>query len=753
MSRILLLMLMLVCAPLQAVSLPAAAVGATATTENKTDAPPPEPDLAEKKAAYGALADVLDNEQSRAELIDQLRQVAATPPPEPVPTLTPPPIEEEEKTVLENVTDITRHYGGELASRFAQLHRNITGAPHKAFNQQTFINAFTHFIGLAMAVFAFYWLVRMAASPLYRKMGEWGRRRNRDRSSWFHLPLMIIGAFIIDLALLSLTLFVGQILSDMMNAGNRTIARQQGLFLNAFALIEFFKAILRLIFCPRFPQLRPFNISDESARYWNLRLSALSSLIGYGLLVAVPIISNQINVQAGALANVAIMLTITVWALALIFKNKRRIQEDLIHLADRSLAFFSLFIRAFALVWHWIASAYFIVLMFFSLFDPGNSLKFMMGATLKSLAIISVAAFISGMLSRWIAKRITLSPEVQRNYPELQKRINGWLSASLKLARILTVVVAMLLLLNAWGLFDMWQWLTQGAGEKTVDILIRILLILFFSAVGWTILASLIENRLSSDIHGRPMPSARTRTLLTLFRNALAVVISTITIMIVLSEIGVNIAPLLAGAGALGLAVSFGSQTLVKDIITGIFIQFENGMNTGDLVTIGPITGTVERMSIRSVGVRQDTGAYHIIPWSSITTFANFVRGIGSFVANYDVDRGEDAEKANRALRDAVDEVLQNDDIRPLVIGQPSFAGIVGLTNTAFTIRVTFTTQPLKQWTVRFALDSMVKKHFDKAGIRPPVQTVQVMQPGPDAAAINSEAAAGSALPPANPTV
>ena len=77
--------------------------------------------------------------------------------------------------------------------------------------------------------------------------------------------------------------------------------------------------------------------------------------------------------------------------------------------------------------------------------------------------------------------------------------------------------------------------------------------------------------------------------------------ISTITVMIVLSEIGVNIAPLLAGAGALGLAISFGSQTLVKDIITGVFIQFENGMNTGDLVTIGPLTGTVERMSIRSV--------------------------------------------------------------------------------------------------------------------------------------------------------
>ncbi|WP_039029406.1 mechanosensitive channel protein [Leclercia adecarboxylata] len=720
MPWILLLLISLFCLPAQAVSLPGMPA-ATAQTP-----PPAEPDVEQKKAAYSALADVLENDASRQELISQLRSVAATPPQEPVPKITPPEIADE-KTVLENVTDISRHYGDALATRFAQLYRNLIGSPHKAFNPQTFTAAAQQFLILAGLVFAFYWLVRLCAWPLYRRMGSWGRKKNRETSSWIHLPLTIAGAFIIDLLLLALTLFIGQILSESLNTGNPTIAFQQALFLNAFALIEFFKAILRLIFCPRVPDLRPFAINDSAAHYWSLRLSLLSGIIGYGLLVAVPIISNQVNVQIGALANVLIMLCITVWALYLIFHNKRAITEGLLHLADRSLAFFSLFIRAFALVWHWLASAYFIVLCFFSLFDPGNSLKFMMGATFRSLAIVGVAAFVSGLLSRWLAKTITLSPHVQRSYPELQKRLNGWIGVSLKVARILTVCVAIMLLLSAWGLFDFWNWLHNGAGEKTVDILIRIALILFFSAIGWTLLASLIENRLSSDIHGRPLPSARARTLLTLFRNALAVIISTITIMIVLSEIGVNIAPLLAGAGALGLAISFGSQTLVKDIITGIFIQFENGMNTGDLVTIGPLTGTVERMSIRSVGVRQDTGAYHIIPWSSITTFANFVRGIGSVVANYDVDRHEDAEKAQGALKAAVDELLEREDIRGLIIGEPSFAGIVGLTSTAFTLRVSFTTQPLKQWTVRFALDSMVKKHFDLANVRMPVQMYQLL--------------------------
>ncbi len=718
--RILLLLALLFTAPLWAATLP----GVPATTAAPSSSS--EPDVAQKKAAYGALADVLENADARQELIEQLRKAAATPPPDSTPKLTPPEIKDE-TTVLENVTHISREYGEQLSSRFSQLWRNITGSPHKAFNSQTFTNAAWHFLLLAGMVFAFWWLVRLAALPLYRKMGHWGRHKNRDRSNWLQLPATIAGAFIFDLLLLALTLFVGQFLSDRLNGNNPTIAFQQSLFLNAFALIEFFKAILRLIFCPRIPELRPFNLSDEAAKYWNLRLSALSSLIGYGLIVAVPIISNQVNVQFGALANVVIMLCITLWALYLIFHNKKLITQGLIHLADRSLAFFSLFIRAFALIWHWLACAYFIVLFFFSLFDPGNSLKFMMGATLRSLAIIGAAALISGILSRWIAKTITLSPETQRNYPELQKRLNGWISASLKAARILTVCVAIMLLLSAWGLFDFWQWMHNGSGQKAVDVLIRIALILFFSAIGWTLLASLIENRLASDIHGRPLPSARARTLLTLFRNALAVVISTITIMILLSEVGVNIAPLLAGAGALGLAISFGAQTLVKDIITGIFIQFENGMNTGDLVTIGPLTGTVERMSIRSVGVRQDTGAYHIIPWSSITTFANFVRGIGSVVANYDVDRQEDLDKANQALKDAVAEVMAQEEIRGLIIGEPSFAGLVGLSNTSFTLRVTFTTLPLKQWTVRFALDTQVKRHFDLAGVRAPVQTYQVL--------------------------
>ncbi|VDZ79975.1 Potassium efflux system KefA protein [Salmonella bongori] len=114
--------------------------------------------------------------------------------------------------------------------------------------------------------------------------------------------------------------------------------------------------------------------------------------------------------------------------------------------------------------------------------------------------------------------------------------------------------------------------------------------------------------------------------------------------------------------------------------------------------------------------------------------------------ANYDVDRHEDADKANQALKDAVTALMQTEDIRGLIIGEPTFAGIVGLTNTAFTLRVSFTTLPLKQWTVRFALDSQVKKHFDLAHVRAPVQTYQIL-PAP----VNGPAP--DSLPPREPTI
>ncbi len=227
MPYILLFLLALISTPLHAVTIP----GVTSTP---SDTAASEPDAAQKKAAYSALADVLENDTSRKELIEQLRQAAATPPPEAAPTLTPPEVKEE-KTVLENVTDVTRHYGGEFATRFAQLWRNISTAA-QAVSHRDLLQCRDPFSDAGSAGLCFLWPGTSVRPATVSQNGALGRHKNRDRSNWLQLPAMITGALIIDLLLLALTLFIGQLLSDNLNGGNSTIAFQQSLFLNAFAL-------------------------------------------------------------------------------------------------------------------------------------------------------------------------------------------------------------------------------------------------------------------------------------------------------------------------------------------------------------------------------------------------------------------------------------------------------------------------------------------------------------------------------------
>lgn len=160
-------------------------------------------------------------------------------------------------------------------------------------------------------------------------------------------------------------------------------------------------------------------IQDESVCYWSCCLSWLSSLIGYGLIVVVLIIFNQVNVQIGVLVNVIIMLCMIVWVLYLIFCNKKEIIQYLFNFVEYLLVFFSLFICVFVLVWYWLVSVYFIVLFFFLLFDLGNSLKFMMGVMVCSLVIIGIVVFVFGMFFCWLVKIIIFSLYIQCNYLEL----------------------------------------------------------------------------------------------------------------------------------------------------------------------------------------------------------------------------------------------------------------------------------------------------------------------------------------------
>ncbi|WNN51094.1 mechanosensitive channel protein [Hafnia alvei] len=697
----------------------------------------------DSKAAYSALADILSDTNSRDALIAELRDSAKTGKPLAEKSASTVPAETRDETFADQLDSNIQGYLTVAQSKLDRLITALKSPPHKTFNPQTFWPALTHFLFTVAVTFVLFLAIRFFATPFYKRIGSWGHKAREKRADWARRPTAIISAFVIDLLILLFCVTAGNIIATTFGTNSPVTMRQQALFLNAFALIEFFKAIMRLIFAPKFDYLRPFPFSDATAKYWNTRLAWLSGLIGYGLMVVVPIIQVQLGASSAVLVNFCIMLALTVYAIGLILVNRLRIQKEITALGNRSLAFFGVFLHALSHIWHILAIVYFLVLFLLSQFDPGSSLAFMMSATIKSLIVVGSGALISGLLTRWISRRITLPADIKLKYPMLERRVNSYIPSALQIMRFIVVVAILLFLLDAWHIFGLRAWLDSATGEKIIGGLVHILLIMFIAVLGWTLLASVIEHRLSLEMDNPKHPGARERTLLTLFRNVLSIVITTITVMIILSQIGINIAPLLAGAGALTLAVSFGAQTLVKDVINGIFIQFENGMNTGEYVTVFGITGTVERMTIRSIGLRDDYGVYHLVPYSSITTVANYAREFGVYRANYVISRDEDIEKANEVLKQAVAELRDNPRLKSLLIGEPAFNGVVKLDDVSFTLRTTIRTVALQQWTIQYALDKLVKEHFQRSGIKTPHQNVQISYAAPEQQAL---------LPPQNDT-
>jgi small conductance mechanosensitive channel len=187
-----------------------------------------------------------------------------------------------------------------------------------------------------------------------------------------------------------------------------------------------------------------------------------------------------------------------------------------------------------------------------------------------------------------------------------------------------------------------------------------------------------------------------------------------------MSELGVNIGPLLAGAGIIGLAIGFGSQALVRDIITGLFILIEDTISVGEVVTVGAHTGIVEAMSIRVVRLRDLSGAVHTVPWSDVTSVINLTKDFSYYPMEIGVAYREDVDMVIEALKQIGAELqsdprYSSDMLEPIdVLGVDSFG------DNAVVIKARLKTYPLKQWAVGREFNRRMKRRFDELGIEIP---------------------------------
>ena len=419
----------------------------------------------------------------------------------------------------------------------------------------------------------------------------------------------------------------------------------------------------------------------------------------------------------GRSLQVAIALVALLLALAAILNKRNALRDHLLDRHGRPSDFFGYLLALVGRFWHLAAIAYVIALFVIWLSRPDGAMTFILSATGRTVAAILIGMLVVSAISRGIAGGLRLPDGVKERLPLLETRLNTFIPKLLRIVRIIVFLAVILALLDVWRALDVSGWLASEFGQDLAESVISAGIVLLIAWLLWLALSSWVEYRLNPQI-GKA-PTSRETTLLKLLRNAGTIVIAVLGVMLALSELGVDIGPLLAGAGVVGLAVGFGAQKLVQDVITGVFIQFENAINEGDVITVGSTTGTVEKLSVRSVGIRDLNGVYHIVPFSAVDRVSNYMRVFAYHVAAIGVAYREDIAEVKEAMGEAF-EMLQATDHAANIIAPLEMHGITEFGDSAITVRARIKTLPGSQWAVGRAYNECIKTVFDRRGIEIP---------------------------------
>ena len=572
-----------------------------------------------------------------------------------------------------------------------------------------------------VAVLALAYLVlvlgRRLLGPLWRRLEAYAQSAT-DRHRLLHVGLAVIVSLGSGLVLIAIAYVPAQASAWWLAGGDQGTAGLLGLALQAFLMVETARLLVKVAFAPALPGLRLFPLSEEDSRFWSRWLSRVIWLTGYAGVMLVPAIQDAGHADLANAVGWSVALLALGYTWSCLWRARGMVRSALASRAERSQrALASWALQLLAVSWHWLAMLYALGVFVVAIVRPGESLPFVALATFNTALIVGVAIFIAAMLTQWIGRGVPVPERLLVRMPTLQLRLNTYVPLILRIVRVVIGLVALFGVLWAWNLANVFAWLASDGGQWLLSATVDIAIVLLIALVAWLVATALIEAKLNSDTG---MPSARMQTLLALFRNAIAIALLTITAMIILSELGVNIGPLLAGAGVLGLAIGFGAQKMVQDVITGVFIQIENAIHAGDVVTAAGVTGTVERLSIRSVSLRDLSGTLHVIPFSSVDIVSNYTRDFAYHKGEYGIAYRENVDDAIEQLKAAFDELAADPEYKDYILEPVEIPGVTALADSSVNIRVMIKTAPGHQWQVGRAYNRLVKMYFDRAGIEIP---------------------------------
>jgi len=252
---------------------------------------------------------------------------------------------------------------------------------------------------------------------------------------------------------------------------------------------------------------------------------------------------------------------------------------------------------------------------------------------------------------------------------------------------------------------------------------IRIVAIVIISFIIIRIFRMIIgrsKTKYESKREGTAEAIKRAETLSGLLETTLRVAVLIAAFLMVLKEVGIDIGPLLAGAGIVGLAVGFGAQSLVKDVISGFFMLLENQMNVGDVVEIAGKAGLVESMNLRITVIRDFEGKVHIVPNGEIAVVTNFTKEYSRALIEIGVAYKEDVDRVIEVLKEVGEDIRQDEVFGAKILEPMEVIGLDSFGSSSINIKVRFKTRPIEQWNTAREYRKRVKRRFDQEGIEIP---------------------------------
>jgi small-conductance mechanosensitive channel len=664
---------------------------------------------------------ILEDDTARAALIEQLRQAApevAADEPAGNEISIARQLAEYTRSVAEGASSTLRSVGQALGN-LQQIFSGSLSADSNA------LRAFAIDIGLlAVALFGGFFILRLIANGLCRRIAA-----RADGRGLVARLAGLLGVILVDAGSIVLAWGLGYVLAlNLGTTANGQMGINQSLLLNAFLLVELTKLLVRVALVPRFPALRLLSVTDGNAAYWSFWLGRIVSLLGYSFLFVAPILNSLVAPSAGSAVQVLAMATAVTIGIIITLQNKDDVRNWLQEIsARRGHDGVGQILAATGRHWHVLVIAYLLALLVVWFANPETALPFMLGATIQSAFAILIGALIIGFITRFVSAGLTLPDDVRQRLPLLETRLRSFVPAVMRVVRWIIIAAVIIAIGQAWALFDFAAWIGSEEGLAVAGSVVSAALIVLAAIVLHVVVASWVEYRL--NVNFGKVPTSREKTLLNLFKNAFTIALVVFGSMLALAQIGVNIAPLLAGAGVVGLAIGFGAQKLVQDIITGIFIQFENIMNEGDVVAVGNWSGVVEKLTIRSVTIRDVNGTVHLIPFSSVDQVSNMMRGFSYHVADIGVAYDSDIVVVKAAMHEAFERLMQTEH-KDEILDELDMQGITAFGDSAITVRARIKTLPGKQWGTGRRYNELVKAVFAERGIEIPYPHVTYVPAG-----------------------